>query len=340
VEMDCITCHNRITHLVSYPEDIIDKLMDRDIISPSIPEIRLVALDTFYKEYTSLESAMDSFDLLDNYYQENHPDFYIQNSNKVNQAIQELKNSYTDTVSLEQKSDWASHSDNIGHENSPGCFRCHDGEHLSAQEEAIRLECNLCHSIPVVSEAGAFLTQIELSSGPEPETHTNTNWISLHHLVYDISCESCHTTGDPGGTSNTSFCSNSACHGVNWEFAGFDAPALRETIFDQLPTPQPTAVPVIIPEDPASITFDGIIQGIFTNRCGACHGEGKLAGLNLTSYNTALAGSDNGPVIIPGDTENSSLITKISGDVPHFSQLDRQELDLVVEWIKAGSPEN
>ena len=340
VEMDCITCHNRITHLVSYPEDVIDALMDRDIISSSIPEIRQIALDTYYKEYSSVQSAMDSFDLLDSYYQENYLDFYIQNSNRINQAIDELKTSYANTVSPEQKSDWSSHSDNIGHEYSPGCFRCHDGEHLSAKEEAIRLECNLCHSIPVVSEAGDFLTAIELSTGPEPETHLNTNWISLHHLVYDLSCSSCHTIEEPGGTSNTSFCSNSACHGVNWEFSGFDAPALRESIIHQLPTPQPTAAPVVIPTDPAKITYAEIINGILSSRCGVCHGENAQGGLNLTSYETALDGNENGQVIIPGNPEASSLLTKTSGDVPHFGQFTSDELELVVEWIKSGAPEN
>jgi len=340
VEMDCITCHNRITHLVSYPEDIIDALLERDLISSTIPEIHQMSLDTYYQDHPSVQAAMSAFDSLDNYYQENYPDFYIQNSNKIKQAIEELKTSYANTVSLEQKSDWASHSDNIGHENSPGCFRCHDGEHLSAKEEAIRLECNLCHSIPVVSESSDFLTEIEISSGPEPETHLNTNWISLHHLVYDLSCESCHTIEDPGGISNTSFCSNSACHGVNWEFAGFDAPALRETIIDQLPTPQPTAAPVVIPVDPANITYTEFINGILSSRCGVCHGENAQAGLNLTNFDTALDGNDNGPVIIPGSPESSLLLTKITGDVPHFGQFTSEELELVVEWIKSGAPEN
>ncbi|MGB2965755.1 MAG: NapC/NirT family cytochrome c [Anaerolineales bacterium] len=338
-EMDCITCHNRITHLVSYPEDIIDQLMERGLISTAIPEIREVALETYYKEYSSMQTALASFDLLDYYYQEKYPDFYTQNSSKITQAIDELQTSYSFTVFLGQKSDWTSHPDNIGHENSPGCFRCHDGQHLNPDNEAIRLECNLCHAIPVVSEAGDFLTVIELSTGPEPESHLNTNWISLHHLVFEPSCGNCHTMADPGGTSNASFCSNSACHGVTWEFAGFDAPALRETILEQLPTPQPTPSPAIVPEDPENLTYSGIIRRVLLNHCGACHGESGQAGLDLSDYKNLITGSENGPVIYPGNPGASLLLQKTSGPEAHFAQFTNQELKLIQGWISGGAIE-
>ena len=338
-EMDCITCHNRITHLVPYPENTIDKLLERGLISPDIPEIRDIALKTYHKEYTSMGTALASFDLLDYYYEQKYPDFYSNSRDSITQAIEELKTSYADSVYPEQKSDWASHPDNIGHENSPGCFRCHDGQHLNQEKEAIRLECNLCHSIPVVAEANDFLTNIELSSGPEPASHLNTNWISLHHLAFDQSCESCHTTADRGGTSNSSFCSNSACHGVSWDFAGFDAPTLRETILDLLPTPQPTTAPAAVPADPTKLTYTDLIGEILVNRCGACHGESSLAGLNFTSYITLMSGNENGQVIIAGDPGASLLLLKTAETGSHFAQFTNQERTNIEQWISAGAIE-
>lgn len=339
-EMDCVTCHNRITHLVSYPEEIVDKLLERDLISADIPDIRRIALETFYKDYSSNQMAVATFDLLNDYYRQKYPDYYSQNQNEIAQSIEELKKSYTNSVFPEQKSDWSSHPDNIGHENTPGCFRCHDGQHLNQYDEAIRLECNLCHAIPVVSEAGDFITVIELATGPEPETHLNTNWISIHHLVYEPSCGTCHTMADAGGTSNTSFCSNSACHGVSWDFAGFDAPALRETLLEQLPTPQPSPTPIVMSDVQEILNFTEIISGILTTRCGACHGKSIQAGLNLTTYSSALAGGDNGPVIIPGDPQTSLLLQKTTGDEPHFSQFTSQELALISDWIEEGAKED
>ena len=338
-QIDCITCHNRISHLVSYPEDTIDQLLQRGLIDEDIPEIRDIALKTYNKEYTSQATALAAFDLIDYYYEQKYPDYYAENIDGITQAIAELKVSYSNSVYPEQKSDWTSHPDNIGHENSPGCFRCHDGEHLSEDGEAIRLECNLCHAIPVVAETGDFLTEIEISTGPEPQNHLNTNWISLHHLVYEPSCANCHTLGDPGGTSNSSFCSNSACHGVSWEFAGFDAPALRETILDLLPTPQPTAILQATPQDPSDLTYSENIQAIFSSRCGACHGESAQAGLNLISYESLMAGNDNGDVIEPGNPSDSLILTKTEGADSHFAQFSSSERSIIMDWIGAGAKE-
>ena len=78
---------------------------------------------------------------------------------------------------------------------------------------------------------------------------------------------------------------------------------------------------------------------MFKDRCGSCHGTGALAGLNLTTYATAMKGGKDGPVIVPGDPANSLLIKKQSGATPHFGQLSASELQLVTEWIKAGAPE-
>jgi hypothetical protein len=77
---------------------------------------------------------------------------------------------------------------------------------------------------------------------------------------------------------------------------------------------------------------------LFTNRCGSCHGQTALAGLNLTSYESTMSGSENGAVIIPGDPQASLLIQKQTASQPHFAQLSQEELELVEEWISAGAP--
>ncbi len=51
-----------------------------------------------------------------------------------------------------------------------------------------------------------------------------------------------------------------------------------------------------------------------------------------------MAGSSSGPVIIPGDPDNSPLVQKITGDQPHFGQFSAGELDLLLQWITAGAP--
>ncbi len=159
----------------------------------------------------------------------------------------------------------------------------------------------------------------------------------MHHSAFDNSCVNCHTTDDPGGTSNISFCSNSACHGNVWEAAGFDAPGLRERLIHQLP-PTPTPMPVPVGGE---LTFDATIGPLFEARCGACHGStGSIQELNLIAYQDALDGGVSGPAIIPGDPDSSLVVQKMTADQPHFGQLSPEELELLIQWIEAGASEN
>jgi nitrate/TMAO reductase-like tetraheme cytochrome c subunit/mono/diheme cytochrome c family protein len=335
VQMDCITCHNRITHLVYTPERTVDLLMARGLISSEIPGIRRRAVETFAAPYDSNAQALEDLAGLATYYQQAFPDFYSENRGLVEAAVTALQDAYSRSVFPEQNSDWTAHPNNVGHQETAGCFRCHDGQHLNTRQEAIRLECNLCHSIPVVSSPPDFLANLEVSRGIEPQSHLNANWITLHRETFDQTCSSCHTTEDPGGTSNTSFCSNSACHGSAWPFAGFNAPALRAILRGQLP-PAPTPMPL-----PASteITFEAVIGPLLESRCGACHGPGGIQGLDLTSLAGILTGGASGPAVTSGDPNASLLLVKLTGDTPHFAQLTAEELDVVSRWILDGLPE-
>jgi mono/diheme cytochrome c family protein len=78
---------------------------------------------------------------------------------------------------------------------------------------------------------------------------------------------------------------------------------------------------------------------LLTARCGACHGDDGIQGLNLSTYQTAMAGSSSGPVIVPGDLAASLVVEKQSGDQPHFGQLTPDELETLIAWIEAGAPE-
>ncbi len=335
-QIDCITCHNRITHLIPQPADTVDELMSRGAISPDIPDIRRKAVEVYHLDYPDLEAAQAGIAELADYYESNHPEFFAANRQLVTEAISALQEAYLSSVFPEQKADWTSHPDNVGHTNSPGCFRCHDGKHLNAKQESIRLECNLCHSIPVVAGPNDFVVNIEISRGPEPSSHLNPNWIGLHRDVFDPSCSNCHTTEDPGGTSNTSFCSNSACHGIAWVYAGFDAPSLREILRSQLDGVAAEPEPEL---EELTLSYGGAIGPLLEARCGACHGEGGLQGLDVTTYETLMRGGVSGLAIIPGDPEGSLLVQRQSGDEAHFGQFSTEELALVFEWIAAGAPE-
>lgn len=330
--MDCVTCHNRVTHEFKVPVDSVDEAMSRGLIDSEIPLIHQKAVEVLAVSYTSREEAFAAFDGVESYYK--NTDYYPGHGEKIKAAVQALKDIFDSTVFLEQKIDFTTHPNNLGHINSPGCFRCHDGKHLDANDQAIRLECNVCHSVPVVAGKDDFVTKIEISRGPEPDTHRNPNWISLHNQAFGASCAACHSMKDPGGTSNTSFCSNSACHGNVYTFAGFDAPALREILKNQLPPPEAEATVPTLVGDPTYVNYIG---PLFTVRCAACHGDLATAGLNLLTYESAMKGGEDGAVIVPGDS--NSLLIQIQSAGDHFANLLPEELEIVKQWIAAGAPE-
>ena len=333
--VDCITCHNRISHTVAQPADAIESSLSRGVISGDIPYIRDLGVQVLTREYANQEQALAGIaQALDAYYKTSYPEFYATEGDKVQAAIAEIQRIYSVSVFEEQEVDWNTHPDNVGHTDFPGCFRCHDGKHLNAANEAVRLECNLCHSIPVVTGSEALVTDIEIRHGPEPASHLNANWISLHNRAYDQTCASCHTTTDDGGTSNTSFCSNSACHGTVYPYAGFDAPALRDILKQQVPAPSTVTT---VPSASGPLTYDSYVGPLFVAKCGSCHGTNASAGLNLTTYAGAMQGGSDGPVIVAGDSANSILVNIQSSD--HFANLSSQELEAVKQWIDSGALE-
>jgi nitrate/TMAO reductase-like tetraheme cytochrome c subunit/mono/diheme cytochrome c family protein len=334
-EMDCVTCHNRITHLVPMPADQMDAALANGLIEKTVPDIRAKGIEVLSATYTSQQEGLNGIAGLRNYYQAYYPDFYADNLAAIQSAIAYIQEIYTSSVFLDQQSDWNTHPNNVGHMDSPGCFRCHDGKHMDASQQAIRLECNLCHTIPVVAGPSEFVADIEIPRGPEPQSHLNANWIAMHNQVFNETCSNCHNTSNPGGTDNSSFCSNSVCHGIDWKYAGLSAPALRDTILATLP-PTPTPSPLNLS---GPLTYDATIGPLFKSLCGSCHGENGIQGLNLTTYQGAMQGGTDGAIIIPGDANASLLVQKQSAATPHFSQLTPEQLKLVINWINAGAPE-
>jgi formate dehydrogenase gamma subunit len=98
-----------------------------------------------------------------------------------------------------------------------------------------------------------------------------------------------------------------------------------------LPTPRPTAT--TIPLDPV---WDDNLALVFAQKCVDCHGG--AGGLDLASYGGAMAGGKSGAVIVPGDPENSLIVTKIQ-DNRHPGKMTEFELGVLRAWIAAGAPE-
>lgn len=330
-EMDCITCHNRIAHLLKTPSDAVDEALHRGDISRDIPFIRTRAIEVLSAKYVSHEAAESAIGTLDQYYRDYYPEFYEAGSEAVEQAINQLTILYEESNYPEQELTWNTHPNNVGHRDAPGCFRCHDGQHVNDAGEVIRIECNLCHSIPEVVRPGEIEPMIALTTGIEPSTHLDSTWINRHHLEFDATCSNCHTTTNPGGTDDQSFCANSGCHGNTWKYAGFDAPGLAAALGITQAEPEPLLV-----DFEGTPTYQ-ILQPLFTQACGGCHGPVPSKGLRVTDYASFMVGGESGPIVVPNQPEESLVIQVLSEG--HFAQLEDFQMEILRNWIAEGAVE-
>ncbi len=93
----------------------------------------------------------------------------------------------------------------------------------------------------------------------------------------------------------------------------------------------------------AAVSFAEQIAPIFQARCAECHGAtDPESGLNLSTYETTMAGSTYGTVIEAGNPEGSFLVDMIaSGDMPaEGDPVLPEELELIRSWITGGAPNN
>ena len=87
-----------------------------------------------------------------------------------------------------------------------------------------------------------------------------------------------------------------------------------------------------------TLRFDRDVAPIFKSNCTGCHGSSvKMKELNLSTEDTALKGSESGPVIVPGDPEQSILFKKVqSGAMPMGKpRLSDHDIETISLWIKS-----
>lgn len=345
-QMDCITCHNRVTHTIPKPDEAVDEALKKGLLPAELPFIREQALGALGHLYVTDEEGAQAIADVGVFYEENYPELYAEREEDIEGALNRLRELYAQMVFREQRIDWTTHPDNLGHRDDPGCFRCHDGKHLTPSGEAIRLECNLCHSIPVIVDETDLVTELEVVSGPVPPSHTHSNWMTLHGKAIDSSCAACHIPEDPlmdyteledKPPADKSFCGNEACHGTNWRYTGFDTPTLSLILDRQLFILQNMS-PFLLEDMPR--TYDDTFATLFDGRCVSCHsGPNTEADLDLSSYEAMLNGGKNGPALVPGDPANSLIIRRQSEAKEHFGQVLDDELEALEAWIAAGAPE-
>lgn len=152
--MDCIDCHNRAAHTFVTPEEAINRAMADGAISPALPFVHKQGLALLKATYASDDEAREKIPRqLTAFYRSNYPEVLSTNGAQVKAAGDELYLLWSQNVFPFMKVTWGTHPNNIGHQDYPGCFRCHDGDHVSKDGKSITQDCSACHNLLAVQEA-------------------------------------------------------------------------------------------------------------------------------------------------------------------------------------------
>ncbi len=186
--MDCIDCHNRPTHIYHPPARSINHVMSLGWVDPALPGIKGVTVKALEAPYTTKQGGLDSIRLaIQDYYTTTYPEVARSMQPAITRAIEETQKIYSRNYFPEMGVSWKKFPDNIGHMYYPGCFRCHDGKHVSEDGKVLSRDCNTCHVI--------LAQQIGSDS-----LHLSLTGVSYQHPVdigdawKETNCSDCHSS--------------------------------------------------------------------------------------------------------------------------------------------------
>jgi nitrate/TMAO reductase-like tetraheme cytochrome c subunit len=185
--MDCVDCHNRPAHVYLPPDVAVDQAFAAGKLDTSLPYLKRQAIAALSQSYKTEDEALKAIATsLDTYYRANSQ-VYGEKGDAVKAAITEIQRIYKTYFFPEMKTNWETHPNNIGHLYFSGCFRCHDGEHVSDSGKVITSDCNVCHTV-IYDSARPPAENVKTGSFQHP--------VDLGSLA-DRQCESCHKADQP-----------------------------------------------------------------------------------------------------------------------------------------------
>jgi nitrate/TMAO reductase-like tetraheme cytochrome c subunit len=185
--MDCVDCHNRPSHIYTPPDLSVDRGISGGVIDPSLPYIKQQGVQVLTADYKTGDEAQKAIaDNINKYYQEKYPVIASTKTDSVKGAVAELQRIYRTTFFPEMKVSWKTHPNNVGHFYYNGCFRCHDGNHVSKDGKVISKECNSCHTVMDQEEGGAHIAAVQ----SQPFKHP----VDLGDMTA-VNCSDCHNGG-------------------------------------------------------------------------------------------------------------------------------------------------
>ncbi len=186
--MDCMDCHNRPTHIYKSPKAILNEALRAGRIDEDLPMIKDIGVEALSEEYETTEEALEKVaETIWNYYNEDYPELAETREEVITRAVHELQARFQESIFPEMNVRWTEYPDNIGHLYFPGCFRCHNGRHVSQHGERLSRDCTTCHII-LSQELGEELQQ-SLDPSGLPFRHP----VDIDGAWQEMLCHECHS---------------------------------------------------------------------------------------------------------------------------------------------------
>ena len=161
-KMDCIDCHNRPSHIYYPPFRTVNDAMAQGRIAPDLPNIRAIASHALTREYNSQREAMRTIpDLVRTNFRTHTPGLLETRGTAIDSSIVEIQRIYERNFFPSMLVTWKEYPNNIGHMYDEGCFRCHDGQHVTDDGEVLSNDCNICHAIIVQGPQGETVSSLD-----------------------------------------------------------------------------------------------------------------------------------------------------------------------------------
>ena len=184
--MDCIDCHNRPSHIFNPADKSVNLSLSMSKVDVELPYIKSIAVEALEFPYSNKVVGMDSIKtFIEGFYRTNYPELSRLKKQSILKSIIEIQKIYARNYFPKMTTNWKAFPNHISHLYDTGCFRCHDGKHVSEDGKIISKDCNLCHTI---------IEQVT----PDGEQHISLSGLDFIHPVdldksiKELECVDCH----------------------------------------------------------------------------------------------------------------------------------------------------
>lgn len=167
-DMQCVDCHNRAAHSFETPDHAVDSAIASGQIAADLPFVKKTGAQLIKAVYQSDEEAGQKIPAgVASFYQQKYPDVASKRASDIQAAGAGLLAAYRHNVFPDLKVTWGTYPNNLGHTDDPGCFRCHDEGHTTADKKTITQDCNTCHqSLAVEETSPEILKTLGIAAAP------------------------------------------------------------------------------------------------------------------------------------------------------------------------------